>query len=412
VTDAAPRVRRRLPRWAVALAMVTLLVLAAVIAGPPEAGIPLDPESTGSDGLRGVRDLLAEVGVESEVSLTPPDQRSTRVFVPVDRLGAARQDELRAWVRDGGMLIVADPTSPLHGLPATAGGLTGVLGATPNTPACDLPGLAEVGEVVHPGWSGLEVPEEGTGCFPIGDGEAAWLVVRSEGAGTIVALGSAEPFTNGQLDRADNAVLAAALLGPAPGDRVVFVPRPPVGEGDQALLDLVAPRVWRGLGVLLVALLLGLAWRGRRLGLPVAERLPPVVPAAELARSVAGLLQRAHSRDGAASQLRGQARREVSDRLGGPATATADELVALTVTRTGLTTTTARTALVDGPIADDAELVEIARATAALRRALAAGAPPTAAPTGRAPTTHRAPPIDRDSAAPADAPPHRTDHPT
>jgi hypothetical protein len=376
VTDTRPRPRHRVPRPVVALAMVALLVLAAVIAGPPTTGDPLDPDSTEPDGLRGLRDLLESVGVETEVSLELPVDTSTRVFVPLDLLGADRHEELRGWVRDGGTLVVADPTSPLHGLTPTGAGFESVLGATPRGPDCDLPALTEVGEVVHAGWAGLEVPAGAASCFPIAEGEEAWLVARAEGEGTVVALGSADPFTNGQLDRADNAVLAAALLGPAPGGEVVFVPRPPLGEGDTALLDLVAPRVWRGFGVLLVALLLGLAWRGRRLGLPVAERLPPVVPAAELARSVAGLLQRAHSREGAAAQLRAHARREVADRLGAATPTPGEELAALAATRIAVTPATARTALVDGPVADDDELVAVARATTALRRAIAAGVPP------------------------------------
>jgi hypothetical protein len=362
--------RRRLPRWVLALAMTALLVLAAVIAGPPTADEPLDPESVAPEGLRGVRDLLETVGVQTDVSLDLPIDISTTLFVPVDRLGQRRHDELIAWVREGGTLVVADPTSRLHGLGSSPPGFEGVLGATPRQPACDLRAVAEVDEVVHADWTGLRVPDDATGCFPIDD-EAAWLVVRSEGAGTIVALGSAAPFTNRNLDRADNAVLAGSLLGAAPGDRVVFVPRPPLGEGDATLLDLVAPRVWRGLGVLLVASLLGVLWRSRRLGPPVPERLPPVVPAAELARSVAGLLQRAHSHQGAAAQLRAQTRREVGTRLGAPGSASGEELARLAVARTGLAPDVAHAALVDGPVADDDDLVEVARAAGRVRDALA-----------------------------------------
>jgi hypothetical protein len=360
---------RRPPRWAVAVAMTALLVLAAVIAGPPGTDEPLDPDSVAPEGLRGVRDLLEAVGVETDVSLDLPVDMSTKLFVPVDRLGERRHEAIAAWVREGGTLVVADPTSRLHGLGSSPPGFEGVLGATPRQPACSLDAVEEVDEVVHAGWTGLTVPDGATGCFPVGD-EAAWLVARQEGAGTIVALGSATPFTNRQLDRADNAVLAASLLGAAPGDRVVFVPLPPLGEGDATLLDLVAPRVWRGLGVLLVASLLGVLWRSRRLGPPVPERLPPVVPAAELARSVAGLLQRAHSRQGAAAQLRVDARREVGARLGAAGSASGEDLVQLAVARTEVAPDVARTALVDGPVDDDNGLVEVARATGTLRRAL------------------------------------------
>jgi hypothetical protein len=369
--------RWRPSRWAIALAMVALLVLAAVITGPPGDTEPLDPDGTDRAGLRGVRDLLASVGVASEVSLDPPRDRSTRVFVPLDQLGTQRREAFLDWVREGGTLVVADPRSLLHDLAPTGAGFAGVFGATPRRTGCDLPALAEVGEVVHGGWVDLEVAEGATGCFPGGPDEA-WLVVLDEGEGTIVALGSAEPFTNGQLDRGDNAVLAAALLGPAPGAALVIVPRAPVGEGDVALLDLVPVRVWRGLAVLLLALVLGVVWRGRRLGLPVPERLPPVVPAAELARSVAGLLQRARSRPGAAALLRAHARQEVADRLGATRASVPEELVELAVARTGVPPEVARTALLDAPVGDDEALVEVARAAATLRAALSGG---RAAPT-------------------------------
>jgi hypothetical protein len=357
------------------VAMVGLLVAAAVVAGPPASETPLDPDSTASDGLRGVRDLLTQVGVDVEVSLERPIDISAKVFVPLDLLGTERREALLDWVREGGTLVVADAGSPLHGLAAGGTGLAGALGATPRPPACDLVALAEVDEVVHAGWRGLEVPDGADSCFPIGDDGEAWMVVRPEGDGTLVALGSADPFTNGQLDRADNAVLAAALLGPAPGDRLVMVPRPPVGEGETGLLDLVPVRVWRGLAVLLVAATLGLLWRSRRLGPPVAERLPPVVPAAELARSVAALLQRAHSRQGAADQLRSGARREVAQRLGAGTTAGGLELAALVSARTAVDAETARLGLVDHPVEDDDSLVAVARAAAEVRRATDVGVP-------------------------------------
>jgi hypothetical protein len=181
---------RRPPRWVLAVAMTALLVLAAVITGPPATDEPLDPDSVAPEGLRGLRDLLEAVGVQTDVSLDLPVDMSTKLFVPVDRLGERRHEAIAAWVRDGGTLVVADPTSRLHGLGSSPPGFEGVLGATPRRPACALDAVEEVDEVVHAGWSGLTVPDGATGCFPIGD-EAAWLVARPEGAGTIVALGSA-----------------------------------------------------------------------------------------------------------------------------------------------------------------------------------------------------------------------------
>jgi hypothetical protein len=384
VTEAA---RRPLPRWALALAGVALLVVAALVAGPTDGEVPLDPDGVGPEGLRGLREVLAEVGVHTDVALDPPADTDVRAFVPVDLLNRARREDWRGWVERGGLLVVADPASPLHGLAATGPGLADLVGATARAPGCDALASRGVAEVRHGSWVDLEVPDDARwACFPAGDGTAtAWAVARPVGAGTVVALGSAAPFTNGALGRADHAVLAAALLAPAPGDRVVLVPRPPVGEGDEALLDLVAPRVWRGLGLLALATLLTLLWRGRRLGAPVTEPLPPVVPAAELARSVAGLLQRADDRAGAAAALRRALRRDVTEVLGAPAGTPPDRLAASLAARLpSLPADLVDTALVDRPVDRDEDLVHVARAVETCRSALRAG-PGAAAPAPTAP---------------------------
>lgn len=362
----APRRTRRWP-WLV-VAAVSLVVVAVLSA--PASDVPFDPDGVGPEGLRGVVDLLRAVDVEVAVSLEPPEDTATRVFVPVDRLGTDRREALRSWVRDGGTLVVAGTTSPLHELVGVNDPLGG-FGTTERELTCDPEALiGPVGEVAQQGWDGLQVPPEADGsCVELEEG-IAWLVTRPEGRGRIVAIGSPDVFVNARLGRADNAVLAAALLGPAPGDRLVIVPRPPVGEGDTALLDLVAPRVWQGALVLLVALLVGLIARSRRLGPPVPEALPPVLAAAELAVSVGELLQRAGDRDTAARRLRADARRSTARALGLAADLDAEDLAVLAAERTGVDARLAVTALADSPVPDDHSLVAIARAVHVLRSRL------------------------------------------
>lgn len=368
----APRRARRWP-WLVA-ALASLVVVAVLSA--PTSDVPYDPDGVGPEGLRGVVDLLRAVDVEVAVSLEPPDDAATRVFVPVDRLGAQRREALLAWVRDGGTLVVAGTTSPLHDLVGVTDPLGG-FGTTERELSCDPDGLLEaVGEIAQQRWDGLQVPAEADGSCGLLEDGIAWLVTRPEGQGRIVAIGSADAFVNARLGRVDNAVLAASLLGPAPGDRLVIVPRPPVGEGDTSLLDLVAPRVWQAGLVLLVALLVGLVARGRRLGPPVPETLPPVLAAAELAVSVGELLQRAGDRDTAARRLRADARRTTARALGLAADLDAGDLAVLAAERTGIERRLAATALVDAPVADDQDLLGIARAVHLLRSRLASSPPP------------------------------------
>ncbi len=345
------------------------LVAAVLVLGPPPSGQPLDPDGVDPSGLRGLVEVLTALEVEVEVADAPPEQATTRVLVARDRLGADGREALLAWVEAGGTLVIADPTSPLHGL-ATVGS-DQLVGRSARAPVCEL--LPEVAEVRQGDWEGLEVPPDAEACFPIGDGAGAWLVARPRGDGRLVALGSAEPLTNARLDEADNAVLAASLLGPAPGDRLRIVPPAPLAgdAGDDGLLALVADRVWWSLGLLALALVLAVLWQARRDGPVVTEQLPPVLPSAELARSLAGLLQRTGGRQDAADRLRRQARRTVRHACALPTGQPPEALVGAVVDRGLLVLPDARLALVHAPVPDDDALLAVATAVHRLRTALA-----------------------------------------
>jgi hypothetical protein len=373
--------RTRAIRWAGVAAGVAL-VLSVIVVGPPgTADVPLDPDSAAPGGLLGVVQLLEDLGVEVDQGLAPPADRTTRVFVPIDLLNDARREALLAWTADGGTLVVADPRSRLHDLEPTGAPFSDLVGASGRPPACPLPAVAQVETVEHAGWTGLTVPAGATGCFPLGD-DTAWLVVTAHGQGTVVVLGSAAPLVNGGLDRADNAVLAAALLGPAPGDQLRIVPRPPVGDGDvpvgELLLDLLPPGAGRFTVLLLLAVVALVVWRARRLGAPVSEDLPPVLPSAELAHSLADLMQRAGGRQDAADRLRRGARADAARALGVPTSTPAPLLVDVVTARTATHTAVAERALIDGVVEQDDGLVALARATATVRRAVVGRSDPVA----------------------------------
>jgi hypothetical protein len=341
------------------------------------SGLPYDLAGTGPDGLAGLATVLEELDVEVREQLDPPDTTTERVLVPVDLLDGPRRDALLSWVERGGTMVVTDPSSPLTGLQPGASRTADALGATDHAPGCDLSALDEVDRVRHSGWTGVAATAEpdpvtsAVTCFPIGD-DAAWLHVVPRGAGTVVALGSPAAFVNAHLAEADNAVLAVALLGPAAGDRLTVIPRPPPEEEPETLASLIPDRVVDGLALLVAACLVALVWRSRRLGRPVPDHLPPVVPSAELARAVGDLLQRAGSREGAADRLRGETRRLAGRTLGVPATTDAEQLTALAAGRLGVPKDVATAALVDGPVHDDHELTRIAQAVAEVRAAATA----------------------------------------
>jgi len=350
-------------------AAAVLVLAAALASGRPDDGTPLDPRSSGPTGLAGVVELLRDLQVHVDISLDLPDDTSSTVFVPLDLLNGERREAMLEWADEGGTLVVAGADARLHGLDAAGAGAADLFGPTSGAPECALTAMDEVAAVRHGSWQGLVAPEDpipSVKCFPVGT-DTAWLIAFEHGAGMIVALGSAEPFTNRYLGEEDNAVLAAALLGPAPGDRLVVVPRPPIGEGDVGVLDLVPSGFWRALVLLGAALLLAVVWRARRLGPPVAERLPPVLPSAELAHSVANLLHRAGDRATAAARLRTDARSTACRALRVPVTIGNGELAELLALRAGVAAEQAHLALVDRPVEDDATLMRIARACAHVR---------------------------------------------
>jgi hypothetical protein len=416
----ATAARRRRTRWIAGVAVGSVL-LAVLLAGPPgEPGRALDPHSPQPSGLLGIVRLLQASDVQVDISLEPPSDLSTRLFVPVDRLPEQRRSAILDWVDRGGTVVVAGESS-LHQLQPTARPLSDLLGPAAREPGCDPPTLAGVGEVRAADWRGWHAAPadtpDGDGvtavrCFPLGD-DAWWLVAVPRGAGTVVALGSAAPLTNGLLDRADNAVLAAALLGPSPGDRLRIVPLPPVGSGDTPLLDLLADALPGGLlplAVLLAAaVVLLVVARSRRLGPPVDEVLPPVLPTAELARSVAALLQRAGSRQEAADRLRRAARREVIGALGLSPDLPQPALAGFTAGRCGLAPDRTALVLVDAAVASDDRLVEVALAQAELRRHLRArNGPGPGSPDGPGPASG---PGSPDAPAPSGvAPPPAGEH--
>jgi len=351
-----------------ALLVLAVLVGAYLSAARRTTGPPLDPGSTAGDGARALVELLDRYG-EVDVLDRAPDRRHATAVVLQDRFDREAEDDLRAWVEAGGTLVVADPGSTFT--PAVTSSLEGI-----QQVRCDVPGLDAV-RALPVGGAGLALdpPPGATTCRTAAG--AAVVVAEQVGAGRIVSLGGAAPFTNRLLDEGDAAVLAVALLVPEPGARTAFLrPELAVGAGDRSLVELVGTPVRAALAQLAVAFLVLALWRARRLGRPVAEAQPVRIESAELTDAVGRLLARSRHAGRAAAVLRDRARRDLSGRLGLDLDAPSDLVVEVIAARTSLTPAEAERAAV-APVTSDADLVEVAALLARIREEITHGhAPP------------------------------------
>ncbi|MGH9275615.1 MAG: DUF4350 domain-containing protein [Acidimicrobiales bacterium] len=360
--------RVRPPRGAVIGALVAGGLLLAALAGgrPGRDGPPLDPRSDGPLGTSALVSLLDGLGARVELSVGLPDATDDVALLLQDRLDEDQASEVASWVRAGGVLVVTDPTSAF-------------------TPVFDVAGIAEQRQVVQPGTCTIAALDavgavEGGAAvrFEVGGGDdlcfgdrddGAFVVVRNEGRGSLVAVGGAAFATNELLDERDNAVLAAALLAPVAGTAVRFVDAPlPAGGGDKTLSDLVPAGVKRALLQLAAAFVLYALWRAIRLGRPVAEDQPVDVASSELVAAIGRLLARTRAPGAAAETLRAELRRALRTHLGVPPSADARTLAGVVAARAGVDVDRVLEAVDERPVTTDAELAAVARAVASIHQ--------------------------------------------
>lgn len=333
------------------------LLAAAMLGGRANEGPPLDPRSDSPDGTSALVSLLERLDSRVELSTGLPGGEDDVALLLRDRLDPPQRGEVLDWVRGGGTLVVTDPGSAL--VPGEA------LAAEPSQReltrgACTVAALDDV--AIVDGGSSVRYRSDGADGSCLGSRSYAFVVVRSEGEGTIVAMGGADAFTNDRLQHVDNAVLAVALLSPSAGTRVRFVDAPtPVGGGDKSLYELISDGLRRGALQLGLAFLIYAAWRAIRLGRPVREELPVEVAGSELVGATGRLLERSRSPAASAEVLRTRLRSAIRARLGLPAGVPEARLAELVADR-GVDPSLARAALGNDAVTSDEELVAVARA--------------------------------------------------
>jgi hypothetical protein len=293
--------RRR--RWVWVAAVMALVVLAL-----------LTPAGEDPDATLALRRYLANMGFAVAEGERMPPSEGTFILLN-DLRGRAEAQGVVDWVAAGGNLVVADPEAVIVELVGAApGGPIGFTGTAELEPGCVAPVAVGVGRVVaRVSDIGLEAIDPAfVSCFPTGD--AAFLLTRRYGEGTVTLLGGASPFTNALLIEQDNAVLAVQLADT--GREISFgVPT----SGDTAaggLWDALPDSGQTSVVAICVAAVAFALVRARRLGRPVVEEPIAPIPGSELVRAAARMYRRARAVGYSARLMRQAVAARLSSRLG------------------------------------------------------------------------------------------------
>lgn len=392
--------RWRRVRWPLLVAgVVALVALLGALLVPRTSQGDLDPNSATPDGSRAVTQILGRQGVQLSLVThsgdlaAQSDAGTTLVVVHPELLGP---DQLDRVAGAGGDVVLVEPDSlalqRLARFAAVAGTVAPRDGADP---ACPDPDAAAAGTARAGGHlyrPGAARTADTVACYPQpGESGVAGLVRSRTDGRTITVLGQADVLRNGHLAEQGNAALALRLLGAH--DRLVwYLPDPlelSAGAQPPSVSDLTPPWVrWVTLQ-LLIALVVAMLWRARRLGKLVGEPLPIVVRAAEAQEGRARLYRQAGARDLAAATLRTATARRLATRLDVPPDAGAPTLAALVAQVVNRPVEQVQALLLGPAPSDDAALVRLADQLDLLERDVSDPGAVAVTPPSRSEQPHR-----------------------
>jgi hypothetical protein len=370
----SPRHRWRTPLAIAAFGLLGGIAVALLAPSAAPAAGYLDPGSTQATGTHALADLLAARGTQV-VRVTSAAAASTAVrqgasTIVVTSPALLTPEQLGQVANARAAVMIIEPAGAA--LAALAPSLTpaGSAAIGPVDPRCSLPGALLAGNV-DLGGLGLRLAPgtAGTACYPGAGG--AFLAQYGRGAGQVTVLSSGALLQNQHLAALGNAALALNLLSdrgrvawlvpaiPSPGARAA---------GSGSLFSLIPSGTYLVAAELGVALLLAAAWRARRLGPLVAERLPVVVRAAETTEGHARLYQATRAREQAAQSLRRAVIGRLIPALGLPSETGADVIAVEIASRTRLSREQVQRLLFGPAPANDAQLVSLANDLDAMER--------------------------------------------
>jgi Domain of unknown function (DUF4350) len=284
--------------------------------------------ATAPTGLAAYADLLARDGRRVTQLRDAParvrlDAGSTVVLLDPDDVRRGDARALRRFLDAGGRLVAGGAEDPgwldavLRRPPVWSG--EGVPVARTRARVPETAGVSRVETAGRGSWA-----RAGQARAVLGADGRGLLVVAAVGRGRIALLADASPLQNRLLAHADDAKLGLSLAGPA-GRPVAFL-ESVHGYGRASGLGAI-PTSWRfALGGLVLAALVLIWARGRRLGPPEALERPLPPPRREYVEAMAALLERSRDPAAAIGPLQAELRRRLERQ--GPGGLSADEVEA------------------------------------------------------------------------------------
>lgn len=378
--------------WLVGLLLVAVVV-GVVLSARAEPTLPFSVESTEPTGYAAVGLLLEQRGAQVahaepaalDDGIEPGPGAALVVPVPssLDDAQRARVEEL---AQAGATVVLGEPAgtpgdiSSLDELSFLGGR---VLVDTPAMPVatgvCDIAALEDLGPIDAAFSVGIPAVAPTARCYD--DGLGALVLEQAAGSGSVITLASPLLWSNARLQPAKaeggeplaNGATAVRLLGDA-GTVTFLDPVPGAGvapDGTQSPIALLPLPVKLALAQLVVAFVLFIWWRSRRLGRPVRERLPVEIAGSELVVAVGDLLRRRGDAARAAESVREDTRRVLLHRLGLAPDTEPATLVQVVATRTGRPPDEVGAALygaAGAPVADAAALAQLVQTLDSIRQ--------------------------------------------
>jgi hypothetical protein len=318
-------------RWSGIVVLAAVVIAAGVgiaLLTPPTSAPYLDPSGTSDTGGRALANLLAGRGQhvvrESAPAAAGPD--STAPAASLELITSPQlltSEQLSQAARFGGDILLLGPDSrALRALAPRVRIVGSQVTVAAAEPACAAAPAAAAGDAYLGGAMLSTGDPAARTCYPSSPSGPGYLFVQYRaGSRTITVLGSGAPLTNQYLARGGDAALALNLLRQA-GTISWIVPPPgalpaQAAAGQRSFFSLVPWPAYLIAIQLAIAALLAAAWRARRLGPLVPERIPVIVRATETVEGHGRLYQARRARDRAAGELRSAATTRIARLTGG-----------------------------------------------------------------------------------------------